>query len=205
MVVIIDYDIGNLASIKNILKKLNIDSIISREISVINQADIIILPGVGSFDYGINKLKEYNLIECLNHHVNVKLKPTIGICLGMQLMCLESEEGKLPGLGWIDSKVIKFKPPNQNYKVPHMGWNFLNTKNEIFDNSYNEKRFYFVHSYHVEKDCKYSISKTTYAEIEFCSSFNRNNIYGFQFHPEKSHNYGKFLLNNLFKKINERI
>lgn len=205
MVVIVDYDIGNITSIKNILKKINVDSIISRKISEINQADIIILPGVGSFDYGMKKLKEYNLIDSLNYHANVKLKPTIGICLGMQLMCSESEEGKLPGLGWIDSKVIKFKPSNKDYKVPHMGWNYLDTKNQIFENTFDEKRFYFVHSYHIEKDCKYSISKTSYAELEFCSSFNRNNIYGFQFHPEKSHKYGKSLFKNLFRKFNERI
>ena len=200
MISIIDYGAGNIGSIKNMIKKIGLKSTITRDIDEIKNSTHIILPGVGSFDYGMNNLKNLNLKDILNHMVLDKKVPFLGICLGMQLITKSSEEGDLPGLGWIDAEVIKFKFDDNTFKIPHMGWNFVEIKknNKILSEE-ELQRFYFVHSFHVkcnsEKDV---ISKTNY-NYNFVSAINKDNIYGVQFQPEKSHKYGKTLLDKFLK------
>lgn len=199
MVVIVDYGMGNLASIKNMLKKLGYESTITSDIKTINSATKLILPGVGAFDYGMQQIKELGLTEVLNHKVLIEKIPVLGICLGMQLMTKSSEEGIRQGLGWIDAKACKFI--SETLKVPHMGWNTLNIQKEssLFSKDREEKRFYFVHSYYITCNDMKDIVATTQYVVEFVSSFQKNNIYGVQFHPEKSHKFGM----NVLKKFME--
>lgn len=202
MIGIINYGLGNVGSICNMLKKLQIKNILLDANSNYDSIDKLILPGVGSFDDGMNLLKKNNLIEILNQKVLIEKIPILGICLGMQLMTKSSEEGHLKGLGWIDGTVHKFKFENNDIKIPHMGWNDVIPSKEsaLFMNLNEEARFYHVHSYYVSlNQIEGIIAETNYGG-KFTSSFNFDNIYGVQFHPEKSHKFGKQLLLN-FSKI----
>jgi glutamine amidotransferase len=194
---------GNLGSIKNMFKHLNIPSIISSELSDIESADKLILPGVGAFDNGMKNIVEKGLTTVLNKIVIEEKIPILGICLGMQLFARKSDEGKLPGLGWIDAEINKFRFDGNNgdLKIPHMGWNLVETKKEsrLFDKMYDEPRFYFVHSYHLLcMDDSNELCQTNYG-YNFTSGVEKNNIYGVQFHPEKSHKFGMKLLENFAK------
>jgi imidazole glycerol-phosphate synthase subunit HisH len=197
MIAILDYGIGNLKSIYNMFKKVGIDSIITSDIETIKKADKYLLPGVGSFDHGINSLKNTSFFETLEKEVLINKKPILGICLGMQLLTNSSEEGIEKGLGWIDAKTIKFDLDDISLSIPHMGWNKTNPTNtyDIFKNL-DENRFYFVHSYYVvcEND-KNILAMANYC-IPFTCSIYKDNIYGVQFHPEKSHKFGMQLLKN---------
>jgi glutamine amidotransferase len=199
MITIIDYKTGNLGSIQNILRKIGESSVITSNPADIINATKIILPGVGSFDTGMRNLIDLDLVGILNKKVLEEKIPILGICLGMQLLSEKSKEGKLPGLGWIKGEVIKFELKNTDeYKIPHMGWNFVNLRKEsrLFRDMYPDPRFYFVHSYHF-KPCDISdILTSTNYELEFISSVERDNIIGVQFHPEKSHKFGMRLLKN---------
>ena len=203
MIAIIDYEMGNLGSIQKAFKRLNKDTIISNNPSDLMKADKLILPGVGNFERGINNLEQLNLRQLLNELVIEKKVPILGICLGMQLMCNFSEEGNKEGLGWIDAEVIKFKLNNRKLKIPHRGWNTINIVKDctlLKQNTNNE--YYFVHSYFVKcNDSKDIVSMSTYDD-KFVSSFNKNNIYGFQFHPEKSHKQGIDILSAFTKRLN---
>ncbi|MFI5156976.1 MAG: imidazole glycerol phosphate synthase subunit HisH, partial [Chitinophagales bacterium] len=152
MLTIVDYGVGNLASIQNMLKKAGADSKISSDQSEILDAEKLILPGVGAFDTCAEKLNHSGLINSLNKKVLEDKVPLLGICVGLQLLTNGSEEGRLPGLGWINGKVIKFKHEklSSSYKIPHMGWTevSLAKPSPLFDNMYDEPRFYFVHSYY---------------------------------------------------------
>lgn len=194
MTVIIDYDMGNVGSIKNMLKRLGYDAIVTSDIEIIKNATKIILPGVGAFDVGMENLKNRGLIDLLNNKVLVEKTPILGICLGMQLMTLRSEEGKLKGLEWIEAETIKFRL--KDIKIPHMGWNDVRVEKEsiIFPTLGEYNRFYFVHSYYVNCFDKTNIVTTTEYGERFVSSFVKENIFGVQFHPEKSHSYGFRLL-----------
>ncbi len=193
MITIIDLG-GNVGSIFNMLKKVNVKSRITSDICDIETAERIILPGVGSFDNSMNKLHSKKLKDILSKKALIDKIPILGICLGMQLFTKGSEEGILPGLCWIDAETIKFKT---NLRVPHMGWNTLTHKDEpIFKNMPKGERFYFIHSYHVVcNDTSNVIAITNYG-YDFASAIQKDNIIGVQFHPEKSHKFGMTLLKN---------
>ena len=197
MINIVDYGIGNLKSILNILNHIGVESRISNSVQDIKNADKLILPGVGHFKTGMENLAKTELIDVLNEEVLIKKKNILGICLGMQLMTKHSEEGDCDGLGWIDATTRKFQL-SEHLKIPHMGWNNVNYKKDtaLNKNISAEPRHYFVHSYFV--DCKHQedVLATTLYGTEFVAAFQHENIYGVQFHPEKSHKYGMELLRN---------
>lgn len=202
-IVILNYEVGNVGSILNMLKKIGANVCISNKKEEIENADKLILPGVGSFDYGIEMLEKSGLKELILEHALVKKKPILGICLGMQMLGLESEEGKLKGLGLIPFKTKKFVFEKKELKIPHMGWDKVKAckKDNIFTNIYDDQRYYFVHSYYVEcEDEENELMSCIYGK-EFTCAVKKNNIYGVQFHPEKSHKYGMKLLENFVKEI----
>ncbi len=200
MITIIDYGMGNVGSILNMLRKLGASAMISNHQDDIIKADKLILPGVGAFDNAINNLNDLGLIPILNGQVLDKKIPILGICLGIQLFTKRSEEGRLPGLGWIDAETIRFKfsDKQKSLKIPHMGWNNILIKNNetIFKEMFDDCRFYFVHSYHLDGCDEQQILSTTNHGYQFVSSIQKENIIGTQFHPEKSHKYGLKLLKN---------
>lgn len=200
MITIINYGVGNLGSIKNMLKKAGVKSRISSTEEEIAEAEKLILPGVGAFDYGMSQLKKAPYFETLNKRVQEDKIPVLGICLGAQLLTEGSEEGELKGLGWIKGRTIKFREEkmNQTLKVPHMGWNEVNTQKEskLFEEMYEEPRFYFVHTYHIEcEDDQDVLVRSTYG-YDFIAGVENENVVGVQFHPEKSHKFGLKLLTN---------
>lgn len=201
MIGIVNSDVGNIGSIANMLKKIGAQSFISSKKEEIRKADKIILSGVGSFDSAIEYLNRIDLVGVLHERVIDQKVPILGICLGMQILTNKSEEGVLSGLGFIDALTVKFKIENtyQAPKIPHMGWNSVDMKKNslLYDKTQEEKRFYFLHSYHVICNEKEDVLTTTAIEgYEFISSFEKNNIIGVQFHPEKSHKFGMELLKN---------
>ncbi len=201
MIAIINYDMGNLGSLVNILKRIGVKSIVTNLPEEIDRADKIILPGVGAFDTAIKKLNNIKgMRNILEKKAKIQKVPILGICLGMQLMTLKSEEGNLDGLGWIKGKTYKF-PKSKNHKIPHMGWNTVRKllDDKISIDMTNGFKFYFVHSYYVKVfNNKNSFLKTNY-NVEFDSGIFDKNIYGVQFHPEKSHSFGMHLLKNFSK------
>ena len=203
MITIINYGMGNLGSVTNMLKKIGVHCKITSDINEIEQAKKIILPGVGAFDAAVSRIDELNLRPVLTYKAKEQKIPFLGICLGMQLLTRGSEEGVLKGLNFVPAQTIKFKfEKDSDLKIPHMGWNFVkeNTKSKLTEGFIDEYRFYFVHSYYVLCDKpENSILKTTHG-VEFDSAIQHENVYGAQFHPEKSHKYGMHLLTN-FSKI----
>lgn len=199
MITIINYGMGNLGSVQNMLKRIGVKSIITSDINEIEKAEKILLPGVGAFDAAISKIDELNLRPILTYMAKEKKVPFLGICLGMQLLTESSEEGVLKGLNFVPAKTIKFKfPENSDLKIPHMGWNLVTKKTEsvLTKNFTDEFRFYFVHSYHVKCDNPINSILTTNYGYEFDSAIQNENVFGAQFHPEKSHKYGMQLLSN---------
>jgi glutamine amidotransferase len=206
MIVVIDYGVGNLGSMANMLKKVRAEAMISSDISDIERADKLILPGVGAFDHCARNLEEGGFIPVLNKKVLQDKTPILGVCVGMQLLTRRSEEGNLPGLGWIEADIVRFKfdSTQSDLKIPHMDWNYINIKQEstIWQDMYDEPRFYFVHSYHAVCDNETNVLTTTHYGYEFASAIIRENIIGTQFHPEKSHKYGMKLLHNFAEHFN---
>ena len=200
MIIVIDYGMGNLGSIANMIKKVGYKCIITSDLEEIKKATKLILPGVGSFDNGMKNLENLGMIEVLNQKVLVEKTPILGICLGMQLMTKSSEEGTSAGLGWLDAKTKKFV--SDTLKIPHMGWNIIKHQKEskLFDECKSEKRFYFVHSYCVSCNNQEDILANTNYTQDFVSSFEKENIVGVQFHPEKSHKFGMQLLKNFVER-----
>lgn len=197
MVVVIDYGAGNQGSVLNMIHYCGFDAIISSNKEDLDKASKIILPGVGSFDKGMMNLEKFNLIDGLRSKALDEKIPILGICLGMQLMCESSEEGTLPGLGWIKAKAVKFNGGG-HLKVPHMGWNTIKPRNEsaIFQCLPVDARFYFVHSYFVDCEEPADVAATTNYGQQFTSSLVKENLYATQFHPEKSHKFGMQLMKN---------
>lgn len=199
MITIIDYKTGNLGSIQNILKRIGEESVITSDKNEIARAKKLILPGVGTFDTGMSNLMELDLVDILNEKVLGEKTPVLGICLGMQILSERSDEGVLPGLGWISAETMRFNFFNtMEYKIPHMGWNFVqqHKTSNLFKNMFSDARFYFVHSYFFKANDTSDILASTTYEIEFTSAIEKGNILGVQFHPEKSHKFGMKLLKN---------
>jgi len=199
-IVIIDYNMGNLRSVQKAFERVGADAIISNNHEVIKKASKIVLPGVGSFKDGMENLDKLDLIAILNEEVIAKKKPFLGICLGMQLLSKKGyENGETKGLSWINAEVIKFDFTNyeKKLKIPHVGWNNVKYKNKniLFDNIVDNSDFYFVHSYYFNTTENIITSTTDYG-FDFTSSIQKDNIYAFQFHPEKSQNVGLKLLEN---------
>lgn len=203
MIKIIDYGLGNIRAFVNVFERLNIKvETVSRKESLSN-ASKIILPGVGAFDHAMLSLNQSGLGEILEHKVLVEKIPILGICVGMQMLASSSDEGKLPGLNWIEGKVRLFDSSKVPFitKLPHMGWNTIESNfiNPILRGFNDESRFYFLHSYYFDAITEENvISKTEYG-VSFASAINKDNIFGVQFHPEKSHQNGVRLLENFAK------
>ena len=203
MIVIVDYGLGNLRSIYKSCKKYTKEVIISSSKDKILKSKKIILPGVGQFKTAMENLKSLDLIPTLNSHVSMN-KPILGICLGMQIMTNFSEEGEVKGLGWINANTKKF---NVKMRIPQVGWNSVHV---LKSNNLLEKKdlrkirneFFFVHSYHVELvNLKDGLFETTYSNKKFISGFSSKNIYGVQFHPEKSYDVGEKLISNFILDV----
>jgi glutamine amidotransferase len=200
MIVIVDYGLGNIAAFVNVFKKLDIPVKVARKESDFGEATKIILPGVGAFDYAMTRLQESGMRPKLDYFAREKRMPLIGICVGMQILANSSEEGILPGLGYIDGVNKKFDTKNLNHKtrLPHMGWNNVKPlkSNGLFESIEIEPVFYFLHSYYMH--CNHPSDAIATADYggEFVCAVNSGNIYGVQFHPEKSHANGIQLLKN---------
>jgi len=200
MIAIIDYGLGNIKSIENMLLKIGEKPAITSDPNQIRHFDKIILPGVGSFDCGMENLQRMSLTSVLNEQVIEKGKPVLGICLGMQLMTQKSEEGHKSGLAWIKAATKRFSfPSSSSLKIPHMGWNTVTPTrtSKLFSGlDSSDTRFYFVHSYYVECCDNCNVLATTNYGLVFSCAIVQNNIFGVQFHPEKSHKFGMQLLKN---------
>jgi glutamine amidotransferase len=198
MIAILDYGIGNVGSILNMLKHIDVEAIITHDPDAIEAADKIILPGVGSFDSGMKKLADINLVDVIRKHVLQRNKHLLGICLGMQMLGRRSEEGVLPGLDLIPFDCIRFRLDSPTLKIPHMGWDVVKTEQSdpVVDNLIGLQRFYFVHSYHAVCDNPENVLFSCDYGYEFPAAVKHGNVYGFQFHPEKSHKFGMALLKN---------
>ncbi|WP_047417873.1 imidazole glycerol phosphate synthase subunit HisH [Cellulophaga sp. Hel_I_12] len=200
MMTIVNYGSGNIQAILNIYKQLNIDCFVANAPDQLAEATKLILPGVGAFDETMQQLVNSGFKKELDRLVLQEKIPVIGICVGMQILANKSEEGELPGLGYIDGEVKKFDSTKFTQKpyLPHLGWNTINPTNahKIFENIDFQTGFYFLHSYYFS--CKNSddiLSRTNYGE-DFSSAIYNENVFGMQFHPEKSHSNGIQLFKN---------
>lgn len=200
MITLIDYGVGNIFAFQNVYKRLDIPTKIARTAEDLENAEKLILPGVGSFDYAMNQLNKSGMREKLDELVLTKKVPVVGICVGMQMMGNRSDEGKTEGLKWIDADIVKFDETLiiQRTKLPHMGWNDVTPTRQsgLFKGLEENAIFYFLHSYYFK--CNHpedEIAQSEYGTV-FTSAVNVNNIFGIQFHPEKSHQYGEQLLQN---------
>tara|TARA_A100001035_G_C27634263_1_gene431490 strand:- start:206 stop:814 length:609 start_codon:yes stop_codon:yes gene_type:complete len=198
MIGIINYGLGNVKAISNIFNKIGVDNLFINNAEDFKKITKIILPGVGTFDASINLLKEKNFVNILDDYVMNKKIPILGICIGMQIMAYKSSEGIEKGFGWIPGEIVKFKNESNNrkYRLPHMGWNSIDTDNDILFKNIKNPEFYFLHSYFYKlENINHKISTTNYIN-EFPSAINNENIFATQFHPEKSHLFGIRLLKN---------
>jgi glutamine amidotransferase len=200
MITIIDYGLGNILAIANVYKLANIPVRIAKCKDDVEKAERIILPGVGAFDYAMRRFRESGMKDIVDNLVKVDHVPVLGICVGMQLMANSSEEGVLPGLGWINSEVKKFDKDKLVEKtgLPHMGWNDYRVVRGrgLFKDLEQNAKSYFLHSYYIKCACDEDVLAYTEYGIEFASAVNHGNVFGVQFHPEKSHGYGSRLLIN---------
>ena len=199
MITVVDYGLGNVGSMLNMLRKLGHDSEATSSPERIIVAERLIFPCVGAFDHGIDNLERLGLLEALTHRVLTDRVPILGVCLGAQLMTRASQEGQRPGLAWVPGTTVRFfSQCEQTLKVPSMGWNEVRVTgpHPLFEGMFPDPRFYFVHSYHFAlEDPQDVLAVSTYG-YEFASAFAHHNVLGVQFHPEKSHKFGMKLLDN---------
>lgn len=201
-VVIVNYGMGNLQSVKKKVDQLHPNALISSDYQEILNADKLILPGVGHFHKAMENIKSLNLLDILNEKALIQQTPILGICLGMQLMCSSSEEGHAAGLNWFEAETLKTVVNDSlRFKIPHMGWNTVSIKKEsdLMKGIPDDSEFYFVHAYHVKATNASDVLTSTIYESSFHSSIQRENIFGVQFHPEKSHDSGLQLINNFIQ------
>jgi glutamine amidotransferase len=200
MITIVDYGLGNISAFVNVYKRLNIDVSIAKNADDLKNSSKVILPGVGNFDNAMTLLEQSGMRETLNQLALGKRIPILGVCVGMQMLAHSSEEGNSPGLSWVEGQVRAFKSlaPESNLPVPHMGWNDVLpvASNKLFDRLESGARFYFLHSYYFHCDRREDVLATCSYGGDFNCALNVNNLYGVQFHPEKSHHYGTRLLKN---------
>jgi len=197
MITIVDYGMGNLGSIQNMFKRIGVQAEITGEVTALERARKILLPGVGAFDSAMERINASGLRAVLDHKALDERVPIMGICLGMQLLTRASEEGRLPGLGWIDAATYRF-PALTGLKVPHMGWNLVTAvrASPLTAGLGADSRYYFVHSYYVKADNASDSVLTTHYGVTFDAVVAHRNLYGAQFHPEKSHRFGMSFLAN---------
>jgi imidazole glycerol-phosphate synthase subunit HisH len=200
MIAILDYDMGNIGSVANMLKKIGKKSVITRDPQIIADAERLILPGVGAFDSGMQQLGSLGLTEIIRRKVLEEKAPLLGICLGAQLLLNRSEEGNLPGLGFVQGDVVKFSFPSDDktHRIPFMGWAMVHPYkvHKLVESLPEEPRYYFVHSYHFQmRDASDTLLETDYG-YRYAAAFAHGNVAGVQFHPEKSHKFGMALLRN---------
>lgn len=197
MIVVVDYGVGNLLSVSNMLRKAGGEVLISNNPSDVLAADRVLLPGVGSFDYGMKMLNSSGIRDALDEYALHLRRPILGICLGAQILGKGSEEGNSEGLGWINMACQRL-PTMPGVRVPHMGWNSIKQKkpSSLLRDTNPKTRFYFVHSYHMNCENPGNVLSTTIHGIEFTSAVQMNNIFGVQFHPEKSLRHGLALMHS---------
>lgn len=200
MIAIIDYGLGNIAAFAAVYNKANIGVTVARTADDLKGVSKLILPGVGHFDHAMRLLQQSGMLDALNRMVLGEKVPVIGVCVGMQILARSSEEGTLPGLGWIDADVRSFKSSEatRTMAVPHMGWNDVTPRqpSPLFAALPNDARFYFLHSFYVACDRQDDVLATSHYGSDFTCAVRSANIYGVQFHPEKSHHCGDRLLRN---------
>jgi glutamine amidotransferase len=199
MVVVVDYGLGNLRSVAGAIERLGIEPIVASNPEVVAEAARLVLPGVGAFGDGMRNLRERGLVAALEHAVYARGAPILGICLGAELMANDSDEfGRHRGLGWIDASVTRIAPADPSLRVPHVGWNVLRRTrdDQLFRDVPDGSRFYFVHSYHIVCRDRGTVSAETCYGGALVAAFSRGNIYGTQFHPEKSQLHGLQVLRN---------
>jgi len=200
MIIIIDYGMGNIGSIAKMIRKVGGEAYVCTEPEGVLRAEKLILPGVGAFDNGMQRLKEKGFVEPLERTVIHEGRPLLGICLGMQLLTGRSDEGSLPGLGWLDAHTVRFhfNGSNTGLKIPHMGWNDISIKRPgvLFQDMYEDPAFYFVHSFHVVSNDNTQVLATATYGYEFVAAMQHDNIMATPFHPEKSHKYGMQVIRN---------
>lgn len=201
MVTIINYGLGNIQAFANIYKRLNVPIRVATHLDELEGADKLILPGVGSFDWAMQKLEDSGMRSKLDELVLQKKCPVLGVCVGMQMMAKHSEEGKLPGLGWIDAEVKRFDESQfkQKTHLPHMGWNDVSPTEDSLFKGLDSPRFYFLHSYCIVPANSGQVLATCDYNGSFASAVRFDHIFGVQFHPEKSHQWGIKLLKNFVK------
>jgi glutamine amidotransferase len=200
MITLVDYGLGNIQAFNNIYKRLNFPVRTATSVAELVSSEKLILPGVGAFDWAMMRLNKSGMRECIDDLVMNKGCPVLGVCVGMQMMAKRSDEGELEGLGWIDAEVKKFDENSfaQKTHLPHMGWNDVTPKccNSLFRGLDEDARFYFLHSYYFVPKQESDVLSVTDYNGPYASSVRSNNIYGVQFHPEKSHSWGIQLLKN---------
>lgn len=199
MIAVVDYGLGNISAFLNIFKTLNVEAVAADNVDQLRGAAKLILPGVGAFDHAMEHLDESGMRQLLDELVLCQKVPVLGVCVGMQIIGLSSDEGKAEGLGWIDGHVRSFRSlQEKGLLLPHMGWNDVKPVSDspLFAQLHTDAHFYFLHSYYFDCLRNEDVAALSRYGIDFCCAVHAGNVHGVQFHPEKSHSFGAQLLKN---------